>query len=80
MKDRDQPPTETDEQTSTPRPVDQETPRGVRIEYRARVPRHLMGVAFAEALAFIHRETQQQDDQPPSTDGTRNAQSPQQDC
>lgn len=40
---------------------------GVRIEYRARVPRHLMGAAFAEAFAAIHRETQQQDG-PPASD------------
>ncbi|GGZ23716.1 hypothetical protein GCM10010387_16160 [Streptomyces inusitatus] len=31
-------------------------PDGVRIEYRARVPRHLAGAAFAEALNLIARE------------------------
>ncbi|MFZ4266551.1 hypothetical protein [Streptomyces arboris] len=30
---------------------------GVRIAYRARVPRHLMGAAVAEALDLIARET-----------------------
>ncbi|MFF6801073.1 hypothetical protein [Streptomyces sp. NPDC012616] len=39
---------------------------GVRIEYRARVPRHMMGAALAEAFAHISRETQQQG--PPPAD------------
>ncbi|MFF4900513.1 hypothetical protein [Streptomyces sp. NPDC001068] len=30
---------------------------GVRIEYRARVPRRLLGAALLEAFAAIHRET-----------------------
>ncbi|MFF3096758.1 hypothetical protein [Streptomyces cyaneofuscatus] len=30
---------------------------GFRFAYRARVPRHLMGAAFAEALDLIARET-----------------------
>lgn len=34
-----------------------ESSDGVRIEYRARVPRHMAGAAFAEALDLIARET-----------------------
>jgi hypothetical protein len=30
---------------------------GVRFAYRARVPRHLMGAAFAEALTLLAHET-----------------------
>ncbi|KUN32480.1 hypothetical protein AQJ11_02850 [Streptomyces corchorusii] len=40
---------------------------GVRVEYRARVPRHLLAAALAEAFAVIERETQQQDT-PPTLD------------
>ena len=31
-----------------------DTPGGVRVEYRARVPRHLLGAALAEAADAIH--------------------------
>lgn len=34
-----------------------ERPDGVRVEYRARVPRNLVGAAFAEALAAIEEAT-----------------------
>lgn len=34
-----------------------DTPLGVRIEYRAAVPRRLVAAAFAEALELIARET-----------------------
>ncbi|MGW3445622.1 hypothetical protein [Streptomyces sp. NPDC001076] len=48
--------------------VDEEPPRkGVRVEYRATVPRHLLGAAIAEAFGIIERETQQQDS-PPAID------------
>ncbi|MER6425305.1 hypothetical protein [Streptomyces sp. NPDC001137] len=43
--------------------VDDGPPRkGVRIEYRATVPRHLLGAAIAEAFAIIERETRSDDD------------------
>ncbi|MGW4731779.1 hypothetical protein ACWEQC_21895 [Streptomyces shenzhenensis] len=47
--------------------VDEDPPprKGVRIEYRATVPRHLLGAAIAEAFDIIERETRQQDS--PST-------------
>lgn len=32
--------------------------RGVRFAYKARVPRHLMGAAFAEGLALLAEATQ----------------------
>ncbi|WP_019061755.1 hypothetical protein [Streptomyces prunicolor] len=39
--------------------ADDDPPRdGVRIEYRATVPRHLLGAAIAEAFDIIHQETQ----------------------
>ncbi|MEU0060727.1 hypothetical protein [Streptomyces sp. NPDC006334] len=45
-----------------------EQPRdGVRIEYRATVPLHLLAAAIAEAVDIIDRETQQQDG-PPAID------------
>ncbi|MEH0579039.1 hypothetical protein QBA54_32220 [Streptomyces sp. B21-108] len=48
-----------------PRADGESAPRkGVRIEYRATVPRHLLGAAIAEALAMIERETQPDDDRP----------------
>jgi hypothetical protein len=49
-------------------PFDEEpAPReGVRIEYRASVPRHLLGAAIAKAFAVIESETQQ--DSPPALD------------
>ncbi|WP_406321775.1 hypothetical protein [Streptomyces sp. NBC_00519] len=43
---------------------DQPPRKGVRIEYRATVPRHLLGAAIAEAFGIIERETQQQDSPP----------------
>ncbi|WP_158678685.1 hypothetical protein [Streptomyces sulphureus] len=42
--------------------------QGVRVEYRARVPRHLLGAALAEALAAIARETADDQDPPPAPD------------
>ncbi|MEU0275946.1 hypothetical protein [Streptomyces sp. NPDC006307] len=41
-----------------------DTEQGVRIEYRARVPRHLLGDAVAEALGIITRETAPGPDEP----------------
>ncbi|MFE3033075.1 hypothetical protein ACFXKY_15695 [Streptomyces canus] len=43
--------------------VDEDPPphKGVRIEYRTSVPRHLLGAAIAEAFGIIESETQQQD-------------------
>ncbi|MDX3069169.1 hypothetical protein PV518_44745 [Streptomyces sp. ND04-05B] len=58
-------PADTGERAARPEAQDDHAPGGVRIEYRARVPRGLVGAAFAEALDAIHRETQQQD--PPPT-------------
>ncbi|MCY0957682.1 hypothetical protein [Streptomyces sp. H27-H5] len=66
--------------------ADTDTGQGVRIEYRARVPRHQLGAAVAEAFAHIARETRQhspdtgrtpQADTPPParTPATRRAQS-----
>jgi hypothetical protein len=47
--------------------VDDSPPhKGVRIEYRATVPRHLLGAAIAEAFDIIHQETQ-----PPAERPTR---------
>lgn len=40
---------------------DTDTDVGVRLEYRARVPRHLLGAAVADALGFIAAETSQAD-------------------
>ncbi|MBW8801385.1 MAG: hypothetical protein JF597_49925 [Streptomyces sp.] len=37
---------------------------GVRVEYRTRVPRGLVGAALAEAVTAIHREIQQQEGPP----------------
>ena len=36
-----------------PEPIADNAPNGVRVEYRATVPRGLIGAAFAEALAAI---------------------------
>ncbi|MGW5930528.1 hypothetical protein ACWF2L_30500 [Streptomyces anulatus] len=50
-------PTSTDTARTRPDTDPPDTSGGVRVEYRARVPRHLMGAAFAEALDLIARET-----------------------
>jgi hypothetical protein len=50
-------PTSTDTARTRPDTDVPDTSGGVRVEYRARVPRHLMGAAFAEALDLIARET-----------------------
>ncbi|MGI5461083.1 hypothetical protein ACQEWB_49620 [Streptomyces sp. CA-249302] len=47
-----------------PRADDGPPHKGVRIEYRATVPRHLLGAAIAEAFEIIERETRPDDDQP----------------
>lgn len=59
MNDRPNPPARP--------PADEDPPprKGVRIEYRASVPRHLLGVAIAEAFDIIERETRPEDDPPP---------------
>ncbi|MEU2265007.1 hypothetical protein ABZ568_00835 [Streptomyces olindensis] len=55
-------------QPARPNPDEDPLPReGVRIEYRATVPRHLLGVAIAEAFDIIERETRPDDD-PPTPD------------
>jgi hypothetical protein len=41
--------------------------KGVRIEYRATVPRRRLGVAIAEAFDIIEQETEPDDD-PPTLD------------
>lgn len=67
MTDRIHPddlPSTTEDEHSSEHP---HAPEGVRVEYRARVPRHLVGAAFAEAFAIIQRETQPPDD-PPALD------------
>lgn len=61
MNDRPNPP-------ARPRADEDPSPReGVRIEYRATVPRHLLGVALAEAFDIIERETRPDED-PPTLD------------
>jgi hypothetical protein len=50
-------PTRADTVRTRPDDLCPDTPDGVRVEYRARVPRHLVPAAFAEALDLIARET-----------------------
>ncbi|MEC3995217.1 hypothetical protein VSR01_17410 [Actinacidiphila sp. DG2A-62] len=49
-------PTRADTVRTRPDSECPDTPGGVRVEYRARVPRHLMGAAFAEGLAAVAAE------------------------
>jgi hypothetical protein len=49
-------PTRTDSVRTTPDSERPDTPGGVRVEYRARVPRRLVGAAFAEGLAAVLAE------------------------
>ncbi|MBC9731223.1 hypothetical protein [Streptomyces sp. TRM68367] len=51
------PVTSTDTARTRLRTAPADASGGVRIEYRARVPRHLAGAAFAEALGVIAAET-----------------------
>lgn len=44
-------------------------PGGVRIEYRTRVPRQLLGAALTDAFAVIARETGQTDPPRPDMSG-----------
>ncbi|MDX2922725.1 hypothetical protein [Streptomyces sp. NE06-03C] len=55
--DRDPLPTRTDAIRTRPDTDPADASGGFRFAYRARVPRHLMGAAFAEALDLIARET-----------------------
>ncbi|WP_284576701.1 hypothetical protein [Streptomyces sp. 2P-4] len=50
-------PTRPDTVRTRPDTDPPDTSGRVRVEYRARVPRHLMAAAFAEALDLIARET-----------------------
>lgn len=57
---QDEPPrTRADTVRTTPDNPRPDNPGGVRIEYRARVPRRLLGAALAEAFGIIARETGQ---------------------
>lgn len=44
-----------------------DAPRRFRFEYRARVPRHLVGAALAEAIGALRREMPEEDADPPPT-------------
>ncbi|MBA0053481.1 hypothetical protein E0L36_22155 [Streptomyces sp. AJS327] len=57
QQDRAVPPDSTPGRSDAARTSPIERPDGVRVEYRARVPRHLVGAAFAEALAAIGQAT-----------------------
>ncbi|MBT2492349.1 hypothetical protein J7E96_28335 [Streptomyces sp. ISL-96] len=61
-------PTSTDT-VRTPGDTDTEDiGQGVRIEYRASVPRHMLGAAVAEAFGIIARETAAAPEEPPPAD------------
>lgn len=57
-------PTRQDTVRTTPDNPRPDTFGGVRIEYRASVPRRLLGAAMAEAFGIIARETGQPDPTP----------------
>ncbi|MEU9033816.1 hypothetical protein AB0D45_02710 [Streptomyces sp. NPDC048352] len=61
-------PTSTDSVRTGEDTDTEDTGHGVRIQYRARVPRHLVGDAVAEALGIIARETAPRPEEPAAID------------
>ncbi|WP_327415451.1 hypothetical protein [Streptomyces sp. NBC_01233] len=66
--DTARPPVYADTEDTRRTPPDTDTGQGVRVEYRARVPRRLLGAAVVEAFAHIARETRADTGRTPPAD------------